>query len=511
MAELKITTVLETKEFEQGAQKSEQAIEDNAAAVDGLTNQLDKMTGGAISGFKKAVGGAKTFIGSLKAVKVAIAATGIGLLVIAVGTLVSYFTNTQRGADKINVIFKAIGATIDVLVDRLSSFGEGLVAMLSGDFDKGLDLLAGSFKGVGDEILREAKAASQLEKDFQALEKRKIAFIVTEKQMEAQIKAARLASEDFSKSVEERNAANERAISLEKKLGDQRAVIAAEDLRIKREQNALGESTNDDLRDEAELEARLFEIEGMRDERLKELIAKRRTLNDELSKSNANKREEIELELMQSLNSQDLETDPIQSTIDVNAKLEEENKRHLDAMASDQHSYESLLNSFKDDALAKDEARANAKIAIQDSVNNALIAGESLAVEGSKTAKGIAVAQALFSAYLAINKTLSEPLLPFPANVITAASIGVTAFANVKKILSTNPKASSGGGGGSSSVSIASPQQQQRRVPDFGFSNRGVGGQQNADFGPTQSYVIEQKITDKQALAERIDDQARVA
>ena len=40
----------------------------------------------------------------------------------------------------------------------------------------------------------------------------------------------------------------------------------------------------------------------------------------------------------------------------------------------------------------------------------------------------------VINTYTAINKTLADPALKFPANVITAAAIGATGFANVMQI-----------------------------------------------------------------------------
>ena len=60
-------------------------------AVSGLTGQLDKMTGGAVTGFRNMVGGLKGGVAGLKSFKVALAATGIGLLLVAIGSLVSFF------------------------------------------------------------------------------------------------------------------------------------------------------------------------------------------------------------------------------------------------------------------------------------------------------------------------------------------------------------------------------------------------------------------------------------
>ena len=66
--------------------------------------------------------GIKNAVKGFKSLRVAIAATGIGLLVIALASLVSFFTKTQRGADKLSQAMKGIGAVVDVLIDRVSSF-----------------------------------------------------------------------------------------------------------------------------------------------------------------------------------------------------------------------------------------------------------------------------------------------------------------------------------------------------------------------------------------------------
>ena len=153
------------------AKKTNQTMSD-------LEGAADKFTGGFITGLKKAsaalkgmgtgiVNGIKglrtmkiTSKTTFNAIKVGIASTGIGLLVLALGSLVSYFTQSQKGADKLKVAFAGIGAAINVLVDRLTTFGGGLVKILSGDISEGLGILKESFKGVGEEIKNETAAAA---------------------------------------------------------------------------------------------------------------------------------------------------------------------------------------------------------------------------------------------------------------------------------------------------------------------------------------------------------------
>ena len=67
-----------------------------------------------------------------------------------------------------------------------------------------------------------------------------------------------------------------------------------------------------------------------------------------------------------------------------------------------------------------------------------------------QTAKALNLAEAIISTYAAITKTLKEPSLPFPANVITAVGIGAQGLAQVLKIRSTkfeSPEASGGDSG----------------------------------------------------------------
>ena len=120
---------------------AEDGVNNLSSGLSGVAAQADRLTGGLVSGFRNGVKGIKNAVTGMKSLKVAIAATGIGLLVIALASLVSFFTKTQRGADKLSQAMKGIGAVVDVLIDRVSSFGEGLFKILSGDFSEGVDIL----------------------------------------------------------------------------------------------------------------------------------------------------------------------------------------------------------------------------------------------------------------------------------------------------------------------------------------------------------------------------------
>lgn len=249
-------------------QKSEQQTEATKKATDGLLGSLDRMTGGAVTAFRGIVSGAKTGVVAMRSLKVAIAATGIGLLVIAVGTLVSYFVNTQRGADIVSKSFKAVGATVSVLMDRISGFGEGLALIFSGEYTKGAEMMKASMKGIGEEIKNEANAAYDLEDALHKVEDREIKLIEVNARRRASIDKLRLAAEDESKSNKERAAALKEATELQNQISNDQIAIAKEKARISKESLGLGESSRDEIRADAELQARVIELESERDKGL---------------------------------------------------------------------------------------------------------------------------------------------------------------------------------------------------------------------------------------------------
>lgn len=104
----------------------EQGIEGTSKATAGLTTQLDKMTGGAVTGIKNFTSGLKSGVAGLKSFKVALAATGIGLLITAIASLVSYFRDTEEGAQRLRVITATLGTVFEKLRDILIAVGETL-------------------------------------------------------------------------------------------------------------------------------------------------------------------------------------------------------------------------------------------------------------------------------------------------------------------------------------------------------------------------------------------------
>tara|TARA_R110001606_G_scaffold115702_4_gene244088 strand:+ start:201 stop:1976 length:1776 start_codon:yes stop_codon:yes gene_type:complete len=284
---LEVKTIVETKSAEKNVEGLTNKIDESTEATEGMVGALDKMTGGAITAFKGVVSGVKKGIMAMKTFRTVMISTGIGALIVAVGTLITYFTSTQKGADMVDKAMAGIGATIDVLIDRMSTFGEGLMNIMTGNFSEGLDKLAGSFKGITAEIVAETAAAVILETSSQKLLKTKRAFTEQEAKLNADLEKYRLASENFDLSAAERLEANTKAQETAMELANQQMAIAKEELRILTEKNALGESMNEDLDAEAEAKAKLFQIEQGRDALAKEFQAKSKGITDEQKAASA--------------------------------------------------------------------------------------------------------------------------------------------------------------------------------------------------------------------------------
>lgn len=509
---LEVQTKVETKAAEKNVKDLEKGIEGAGEATNQLTASLDKMTGGAITAFRGVVKGAQSGVVAMRTLQGAIAATGVGLLVVAVGTLVSYFKNTQRGADILNQAFKTIGATVDVLIDRFSSFGEGLFKIISGDFSEGLDILKGSMSGIVDEIKNESAAALQLEKDFQALERRRIDFIVTETKLRAEIEASNLAADDFTKSVEERAAANENAIKIEKQLAEERIAQTTEELRILTEKNKLGESLNEDVEAQRVLEARLFQIETDRDKKLKSMVAKQKSITAELTKQGEGIRPETDI-------LEPLETMEAAPLLSPEGEVRLSQEEHLLSLLKTENERFQKEKVGIDIAAAK--FSADQEELIQKQKYQSIMAmtqlgfniASTLAKKGSKEAKAIAVGQVLFDTYRGIQSAFAQTTDVTPTQTlrfINAASAAVFGFANVRKILST-PTAGGGGGGGFAPPSVgggARPSVETPRIPNFNAQNQGVGGRDG--FGSVRAVVIQQDIKDSASLDNRVDDLIKI-
>ncbi len=176
-------------------------------------------------------GATTTFVGALKTVKGALIATGVGAFLVLVGTLIAYFTETEKGAQKLRTIMAGLGAVIRTVAD----------AMMSLDF-----------RNLTTNINENTKAAIANAKALNAVEEAEGDLTVKRAEANKEITRARLIADDLTRSTEERIEAVKRAGDIEKQ-------VAAEELDIQRQRLAAMESNLNMKKDASEEERDLVD------------------------------------------------------------------------------------------------------------------------------------------------------------------------------------------------------------------------------------------------------------
>ncbi len=153
---------------------------------------------------------------ALKLLKVALLGTGIGVLIVALGSLVSWFTKTQKGVEAANKIMGALGATVNVLIDRAGKLGSALVNLFTGNFKQAGNDAKSIFAGIGDEIVNETKQAWKLAEVLNEIDKREVMLSMSRAANRAEIEKLKKAADDQTLSTQERIKAAEKAAAMEK-------------------------------------------------------------------------------------------------------------------------------------------------------------------------------------------------------------------------------------------------------------------------------------------------------
>lgn len=163
---------------------------------------------------------AKTTTGLTRVVKLlgtAMLGLGIGALLVVLASLVSWFTKTQKGVEAANKIMGALGATVNVLIDRAGKLGSALVNLFTGNFKQAGNDAKSIFAGIGDEIVNETKQAWKLAEVLNEIDKREVMLSMSRASNRAEIEKLKKAADDQTLSTQERIRAAEKAAEIEKK------------------------------------------------------------------------------------------------------------------------------------------------------------------------------------------------------------------------------------------------------------------------------------------------------
>lgn len=199
----------------------------------GFANNLSR---GVAQGFADVTSGTRVFIGVLQLLKTAIIATGIGALLIALTSLAAAFQRTQKGMETFQRVSSMIGATIDVVLDRLAMLGDAVIKVFKGDFKGAAEAARGAITGIGEEIKNEVKQADALKQALIQIEKEEVQLSITRSKNRAEIERLKQIAEDTTRAEKERLAAAKQAYAIEQ--ADMQKQINLQERRLA---NMLGE------------------------------------------------------------------------------------------------------------------------------------------------------------------------------------------------------------------------------------------------------------------------------
>ena len=441
--------------------------ETNKEAEDTIGNF--KVMGVSLNGikttFSKMIPLAKTLFGTIRA---GLISTGIGALLVAFGSLATFFTKTQRGADKLKIALTGISAAFDVIRDRISTVGEAISLVFSGEFNKAIDKLKDSFTGLGDEIKKEVKIMTDLEKRTQKLRDAEIQFTIQRAATRKEIEKARLLAEDETQTQEVRIKALQKALDLETKTTQRELKLARERVKIQEEQMAISENLVEDEKKLADLKADVINKETKSLRLQKRVKTEINELNREIQAEEEAARKKKEQEEEKARKKKEAEDKKAAEKAEEDAKKQA--KRLLD--------------------IAK--ATENAK---KDLIEQGFAVAGELAGENAALSKGVAVAQTVFSTQQAIMAALAatsvgDKLLPFPLRLGNAVAAGIMGASAVKKILST--------GTDGSGASVSAPTTPTTGTPAPEMLSGRFELTPPTEQQPVQAFVVTDNLTDNQ-------------
>jgi len=322
--------------------------DDIGISTSDLTSKIDSMTGGAITKFKTFTTGLNGIAVGFKGIGTAIALSGLGLLIITISAITAAFKNSEEGQNKFAKIMGVIGSVTGNLIDTLAALGEKIIwvfenpkqslvsfgnaikqniinrftgmlelfpaigkamkLVFEGEFAKagevavnaigkvttGIENTTGKLKGLAkgtkeyaQEIAREAKLASKIADDRAKADK--IDRDLTVQRAEADRKRADLLEKAANKdkyNSQQRIAFLKEAGKVDEDITNKEIASAKLRANAKVLENSLSGSNKEALNEEAELKAKVIQLETARLTKQKEVTGQIIGANAEITASN---------------------------------------------------------------------------------------------------------------------------------------------------------------------------------------------------------------------------------
>ena len=595
--------VKDVKKLNKEISNTNKEIKQTQEASTQMGSTLDKATGGAVTKFKGLKGALKTAVTGFKSLRVAIIGTGIGALLIAITSLGQAFTRSEEGQNKFAKILGVIGSVTGNLLDLLADLGEGIISVFenpkqalidfknlivenitnrfnaiidtlgflgsafkkvfSGDFSGALedakksgsslidsftgiknsiDKVTESTKGFVKELKEEAKIAGQIADQRAKADKVERKLIVERAEADRKVAELREKAADKDKvSAKDRIEALEEAGRINEEITNKEIQAAKLRLEAKQSENALTKSTKADLDEEANLKARLIQLEtarlrqqksitaeisGARKQEKAELDAEAKEKQDKIDKEKVEENTRLEAiqkvrdDFKQKQAEKEAETELQKIDLEEQRKIAELDK--LNATEQQKQEIYEYYAGLRTDVEVKENKKKEQieKLRKQQTLSdakNTLNQIAQLAGKDSKIGKAMAIASATISGVEGVQNAYStaqkSPITSFfPAYpIVQGALAGAVALKNISAIKSVDPK-----GGGSSTIpkpsggggSVSQPP--AFNVVGASDTNQladAIGGQSQE---PVRAFVVSNDVTTAQSMDRNIVDGASI-
>ena len=552
-----------------------------------MGSTLDKATGGAVTKFKGLRSALKTAVTGFKSLKVAIIGTGIGALLIAVTSLGQAFTRSEEGQNKFAKLLGIIGSVTGNLLDLLADLGEGIISVFenpkqalidfknliqtnienrfkaildtlgflgsaikkvfSGDFKGALedaksagssyvDSLTGvenslnkvteATKGFVKELKEEAKISGQIADQRAKADKVERKLIIERAEADRRVAELREKAADKDKlSAKERIEALEEAGRVSEEITNKEIEAARLRFEAKQAENKLTKSTKADLDEEANLKARLIQLETERLRKQKSITAEissarkeekarikaeedaervakeeQQKIDDEKDAARKKQLEDKETERLRKLKEQADEEVRIQRAVVAQKKaLQDQNLNNIAAGFSLLGQLAGKNKTLQKAAIIGESAIGIARTIIQTSTSNA-----AAVAQGAALAIPTGGASVLAASKLVIGNKIAAGINI--ASNIAATAKGLSALGKGGSVAKPNiPNTPTGG----SSAPVTSQPPAFNVVGSSGTNQlaEAIGTQEQK---PVKAYVVSNDVTTAQSLDRNIVDGASI-
>lgn len=525
----------EYKQAQAQLEKQQKELNQTLDKSSGSFGKLKDTLGGIVPGLDAASQGAASLGKQLWLLVANPIVAIIAGIVAALTLLYKAFASTNDGADKLEQIFAGIGASVEVLRDRVLAVAGAIGKFFSGDFKAALEDGKKAVSGIGQEIADEFSAAAQATKVLQDLEDTMRGISVNRAKLNRDLAQAKEIMNNADATFAERQAALNKVREAEKKQNADELAAAETKYKALKADVERTKGTNDDkLNDLAAAEAEMYNLQASSASQIRSLNRMENTLRREASQKAAaeqkaiddakKKKEDDERAANKKKMQDDLsEAALMNQTMSDLSALDAADKKKRDeekdalaqkeieraSFAADMRVYEYETNKRISDEEVLLRRNQQAEIAN--------ILGNAMNVFGRQTiaGKSLAVANALINTYSGATDALrAKSTLPSPFDVIAkvanVATVLATGFKSVKAINAVQVPGFGGGSGSQvpqfNATAPLAPQQASTALN--AGSIQGVGNA--AQGGVNRSFVLDADIKSNQEREARIARAARL-